>query len=329
MPRVVLVHETGGIERLRVEEHLPEAPREGEIGVVFETIGLNRAECAIRGGYYVQRPEMPTRLGFEGAGRVRAIGENVTGFAVGDYVSFIPGSTISRYGTYADEAVMPAALAVKTPESIAPEIAASMWMAYLTAYGGLVEAGAMRAGETVLITAASSSVGLAALQVCRKLGAVPIATTRGPEKAARLREAGAEHVVVTNETPVDEAVMVLTAKQGASLIFDPVSGEGVEALGRAAAFNGRIILYGGLGGNFAPYPFGPGLMKGLTLRAFYLLELTHKPDWFARGKQFVLDDIAYETLKPTIDRVFDLSDVAAAHNYLDSGERFGKVLMKT
>ena len=325
----VRVHEWGGPEQLRLDEVDLGAPGSGQIKVKMLAIGLNRAECALRAGEYLQRPALPACLGFEGAGTITAVGPECGDFAVGDYVSFIPGHVHSDIGTYAEEAIMPAALAVRTPEMIEPVTAASMWMQYLTVYGGMIEAGGLKAGETALVTAASSSVGLAAIEVCRKLGVTSIATTRGAGKVDRLRAAGADHVIVTDQTPIDEGVMAITDGAGADLIFDPVAGNGVEALGRAAAFNGRIIIYGGMDGKFAPYPYIQGMMKGLSMRAFYLLELTGKPDWLARGKKFVLEGVERGDLKPVIDRTFALRDVQEAHRYLETGAQFGKVVLLT
>lgn len=327
MAQFVRVHALGASQRLTLEEGELDALAPNEVRVTISAIGLNRAEAAIREGTYVQRPTLPTRMGFEAAGVVTEVGGECDGLSVGDYVSFIPGPANPRYGTYATEAILPASLAVKTPPEIAPLTAAAMWMQYLTAYGGMVEAGGLAAGETVVITAASSSVGLAAIQIARRLGAMPIATTRSPDKIERLLNAGAAHVVCTRTELIDEKVQQITSGRGAELIFDCVAGTGVDALGRAAGFNGRIILYGALDAFAAPYPFESGIMKGLTMRAFHLLELTGKSEWLARAKAFTLEGVADGSLAPVIDRSFRLSDIAQAHDYLEEGTQFGKIMI--
>ncbi len=329
MVQVVRVHELGGFDNLLLEDLPIEEPASDEIRVAFDAIGLNRAEAALRTGTYVFQPDLPFRLGFEGAGRVTAVGGEVTDLDVGDYVSFVPAVMSFEYGTYAEEALMPARFAVKTPHDIAPSAAAAMWMQYLTAFGGLVEAGGLRAGESVLITAASSSVGLAAIQICRKLGAVPIAVTRTRDKSDALRAAGAAHVISLADEKLVETVLDVTHGAGADLIFDCVAGDGVHELAEAAAFNARIIIYGALTGPAAPFPFFPAVKKGLSMRAFYLIELTEKPEWLARAKAFTLAGVCDGSLEPIIDRTFALSEVREAQARVESNAQVGKIVMLT
>ena len=191
MARVVRFHKIGGPEVLQIDEVDLGAPGAGELRLRVRALGLNRAEAMFRSGAYLEQPTLPARLGYEAAGTVEAIGEGVTGFAIGDAVSTIPGFSMTQYGVYGEQAIVPAAAAVKHPANLSWEQAAATWMQYMTAYGALIEVARLTPGEAVIITAASSSVGLAAIQIVNAAGAVSIATTRGSTKRDALLSHGA------------------------------------------------------------------------------------------------------------------------------------------
>jgi NADPH:quinone reductase-like Zn-dependent oxidoreductase len=183
MTTTVRFHELGGPQVLRLEDVDTGKPGPGELLVRVEAIGLNRAEALFRAGAYIEPVKaFPALLGAEAAGTVEAAGPGVTGFAEGEPVSVVPAFSMNDYGVYAEKAIVPAAAVLRRPEGLDAVGGAAVWMPYLTAYGALVETGGMRAGDTVVLTAASSSVGLAAIQVAVRAGARPIAVTRSPAK---------------------------------------------------------------------------------------------------------------------------------------------------
>src|SRR4051812_38849377 len=137
---------------------------------------------------YFQEAQFPTRLGFEAAGFVKIVGTSVTGFKKDDAVSLIPPTDIARWGTYGELANVPARNLVKHPENISLEVAAASWMQYVTAWGALIEQAKLSKGDFVIVTAASSSVGIAAFQIAKAVGATIIATTRTPAKRQALLE---------------------------------------------------------------------------------------------------------------------------------------------
>ena len=142
-------------------------------------------------------------------------------------------------------------------------------MQYLTAYGALVMFGGLKRGDFVLITAASSSVGLAAIQIVKAEGAIPIAATRKSDKRAQLLALGAPHVIATEEEDLIARVNEITGGNGARLIFDPVGGPSLEKLVEAAAYEGIVFLYGLLSMQPTPFPVRPALRKGLTLTRLF------------------------------------------------------------
>jgi NADPH:quinone reductase-like Zn-dependent oxidoreductase len=327
MSRIVRFHQTGGPEVLQLDELDIGPPKAGEIRLRVRALGLNRAEAMFRAGAYLETPNLPSRLGYEAAGEIEAIGEAVTGFSVGDAVSTIPAFSMTRYGVYGDAALVPAHAVVKHPANLSWSEAAAIWMQYLTAYGALIELGHLSKDDAVIITAASSSVGLAAIQIVNSLGAISIATTRTGAKRDALLKAGAKHVIATEEQDLAAEVMRLTGGKGARLVFDPVCGPGVEALAKAAAEGGTLFLYGALARQPTPFPLFPALAKNLTLRGYTLFSVTGNPEGLERGKRFVIDGLAAGSFKPLIARSFPLEDIVEAHRYLESNQQVGKIVV--
>lgn len=328
MARIVRFTQTGGPEVLRIDEEEVRAPAPGEVQIDVHTIGLNRAEAAFRQGKYLEDPKMPASLGYEAAGTVVAVGEGVKGFTPGDAVSTIPAFSQNDYFTYGERVNMPVHAVAKHPANLSWEQAVAIWMPYLTAYGALVDIGKLGKGDVVLINAASSSVGLAAIDLARSLGAIPIALTRTSAKAARLEEAGAAHVVATQEQDVAAVIHDLTKGAGAKLAFDPVGGPGVEPLCNALQQGGILVLYGLLSRDPAPLPIMPVLAKQLTVRGYVLFEFTTTAERLAPARDFVAAKLAAGELTPVIDKVFPFEQIADAHRYLQENGQIGKIVVK-
>ena len=159
MSKVVTFNRTGGPEVLEIVDMEVPAPAAGEVQIRVQAIGLNRAEIMYRNGQYVIEPEFPARLGYEAAGVVQAVGENVEAFTTGDLVSVIPSFMFNEYGMYGELVNAPVHAVVKHPENLSFEEAAASWMMYVTAYGALVEYVNLQAGQNVVIRAASSRTG--------------------------------------------------------------------------------------------------------------------------------------------------------------------------
>src|SRR5262245_793777 len=199
MARVVRVHKLGGPEVLTIDQVDVPQPGPGEVRIAVKALGLNRAEAMFRSGHYLEQPRLPARLGYEAAGTVEALGEGVQGLKVGDVVSTIPAFSQNQYGVYGDTAIVPAFAVAKHPASLSWTEAAAVWMQYLTAWGALIDIADLKAEDTLLIPAASSSVGLATIQIARMIGATPVALTRHSSKRKALLDAGAAHVIATEE----------------------------------------------------------------------------------------------------------------------------------
>ena len=327
MPKIVRFYETGAADVLKVEDlPLPE-PGEGEVRLKVEAIGLNRAEVMFREGQYLEDPEFPSRLGYEAAGIVDAVGPGTKSIQVGDRVSTIPSFSIGKYGVYGESAIVPEYAAVPYPDNLTVIEGSAIWMQYLTAFGALIEIGQLKKDDSVLITAASSSVGLAAIQITKAAGASAIAATRGADKKPFLLDAGADHVIVTDKEDLVAGVMAVTSDKGASMIFDPVAGPLLEKLADAAAPGAIVFEYGALSPEPTLFPLFPALGKGLTIRGYTLFEIVHDSEKRARGVSYVRDGLQSGTLKPIIDRTFPLDAIVDAHRYLESNRQKGKIVV--
>ncbi len=327
MARVVRFHKTGGPEVLQIEDLEVPAPGKGEVQIRVKVLGLNRAEAMFRRGQYLEEPKLPARLGYEAAGTVAAVGPGVQGFQVGDAVSTIPAFSLNQYGLYGELANAPAHAVAHHPASLSFAEAAAVWMQYLTAYGALIDIANLARGDTVLIPAASSSVGLAAIQIANRVGAVPVALTRGSSKRQALVDAGAAHVIATEEQDLVKEALNLTGGKGARVVFDPVGGPTVNKLDRATARSGIVFLYGALSPEPTPLPLFDVLSKWVTIRGYVLMEITADPERLQRGKKFVNEGLADGSFKPVIARTFPLEQIVEAHRYLESNQQVGKVVV--
>lgn len=327
MTRVVRIHEQGGPEVLKIEDIQVPPPAKDEVRISVKAIGLNRAESMFRAGYYDEQPVFPARIGYEASGLIEAVGENVRGLSVGDAVSVIPPNSISRWGTYGELANVPADFVVKHHPSLDWNEAASLWMAAAVVYGALVDVAKLQKGDHVLVTAASSSIGLLAIQVANLLGAVPIATTRGAGKRAALLRAGAKHVIVTNDEDMVVRANEITQGKGVRVVFDAVAGPDVTKFTELMAPHGIAVIYGLLSPEPTVVPPMNLLVKRLTIRGFVYRDFVIDPAWRQKLTRFVNDAVASGVLRPAIAKVFALDEIIEATRYLESNAQIGKVVV--
>ena len=328
MTRAIRFYQHGGPEVLRIEDVDVSRPARGEVQIRVKALGLNRAEALLRTGSYVETPTaFPSGLGLEAAGFVEAVGDGVKNFALGDAVSVMPPPSMIRWPAYAELVNFPAELVVKHPPSLSWEAAAAVWMQYLTAYGALVDIGRLGKRDHVVITAASSSVGLASIQIANVVGATPIAVTRTAAKKEALLAAGAAHVVTLAEGDLAARLAEITGPHGARVVFDAVGGPIFEPLTAAMSLGGILIEYGGLSPEATPFPLFAALSKTLTLRGYRVNEIIGDPVRSATARKFILDGLASGALKPVISRTFPFERIVDAHRFLESNEQFGKIVV--
>jgi NADPH:quinone reductase-like Zn-dependent oxidoreductase len=328
MVRVVRFDAPGGPEVLRFHDvDVPEAGR-GEVRIKVKAIGINRADVMRRRDIHNEPiTAFPAGLGNEAAGIIDSVGEGVTGFAIGDAVNIIPSFSVNRYGTYGEAILAPIHAVVKHPPSLSYEEAASIWMMFMTASSALIEDAELTQQDVVLISAASSSVGLAAIQLTNLAGAMPVALTRTNGKRQRLLDAGARHVIAAEEQDIVAEVMKITGGKGARVAFDPVGGPMFLKLMEALTARGTAYLYGALSEQVTPLPGIDFVAKLQTVKGHNIWKTSADPERQKAAVEYIRQGLASGKLKPVIDKTFAFDDIVEAHRYLETNAQFGKIVV--
>ena len=325
--KVVRFHAAGGPEVLRIEDLPIPEPGPGEARLRVKAIGLNRAEVMFRNNQYLYTPIFPSKLGYEASGIVEAVGEGVDAGLMGKTMSSVPAFPADAYGVYGEVAIVPASALAAYPPKLSFQQGTCLWMQYITAYGALIHHSNIQRGDFVLVTAASSSVGVAAIEIAKAEGAVSIATTRSVKKKAQLLSAGADHVIVTDEENLVTRVSEITGGKGARITFDPIGGPGLVKLAEASAQFGTIFVYGALSPEPSPYPLFLALGKSLRFQGYTLFELTTNEKLLRKATAYIYERVESGAFSPKIDKVFPLSRIVDAHRYMEQNDQIGKIIV--
>lgn len=326
MSKVVMLHELGEPDVLRIEESEVGAPRAGEVRIRVRSIGLNRAEAMFRAGRYPVRPELPCKIGYEAYGEIEVTGPGVEDWNAGDAVCVMPNFRLGTYGVWAEEAIVPVTSLTAPPPGLTPAECAAVWMPYFTALA-IIEGGQATLDDYVVIRAASSSVGLAAIQLANWAGAVSIAATRTGAKRDALLQHGARYVIATEEQDYVAEVMRITCGKGARIVFDPVGGPFVEQLAESMSERGILFIYGGLSEQETTYPHWQSAFRGLSVRGWIASEIWNHPHRFQRHRDLIYQGLERGKLKPIIAETFPFDRIAEANRYLESNQQVGKVVV--
>src|SRR5882757_3610625 len=327
MSRTIKFAKAGGPEVLEFIETQVPAPGPREVRIKVKAIGINRADSMWRNDKYTEPAKFPAGLGYDAAGIIDAVGKDVTDLNVGDTVSTIPAYSLNKYFTYGEVILAPDHAVVKHPESLSFVEAASVWMMFITAYGALIFDAQVKARDFVIIPAASSSVGLAAIQIANYAGATPIALTRTSEKKKRLLEAGAAHVIATQEQDMVAEVMRVTNGKGARIAFDPVGGPNFPKLISALADQGIVYIYGALSEGDTPIPVLAMIAKMPAVKGYSVRQIMGDEAGRRAAVEYIVKGLASGAFKPVIDRTFKFDDMVEAHRYLENGDQFGKIVV--
>ncbi|MFC1886674.1 NAD(P)H-quinone oxidoreductase [Thermodesulfobacteriota bacterium] len=305
-------------------------PRPGELLVRVKATALNRADLYQRLGSYPVRggaaAGSPTIAGLEAAGEVVGTGEGVVGFEIGDRVMG------SCQGGYAEFTTMHHRLAIPIPECLSWREAATIPVSYMTEHNALVTNAGLKAGESVLINAASSGVGVAAVQIAKICGAEPIIATSGDAaKLKTLLTLGVDVGINTQTENFVDAVLEATDTKGVDIIIDHVGGPVFKDNLKCLALCGRLVGVGRLGGRKSEID-----LDFLALRRLHLIGVTFRTrtaeERFAIAEQFkddLLPALTQGRLRPVIDRIFSLRDALEAQTYMASNAQMGKIVLTT
>ena len=335
--RCVVITKAGPPSVLRIEERPDQAPGAGEVAIRVRASGINFADILARNGLYPDAPPLPCVVGYEVAGEIEAVGDGVSGFAKGDAVL-----ALTRFNGYADRVVVPANQVYAKPEKLSFEEAAGIAVPYLTAYQLLVAAGGLSADESVLIHNAGSGVGLAAIDIAKRIGATTVGTS-SPGKHDFLRERGLDHPIDYRNKDWTKEVDRITEGRGVELVTDPIGGahwkksyNALRSTGRLGIFGASSTMSSNLAGKLRLIQFLFSLPKFGVLgmldknRGVFGVNLGHM--WGEVGKvglwmKEILNGVDEGWVRPHVDSTFSLDDAAEAHAYIEARKSLGKVLL--
>lgn len=320
--RAILQTQPGGAETLYVGDAPVPVPAAGQLLVHVRAAGVNRADIVQREGRYPPPPGASPLLGLEVAGDVAAIGPGVADFRVGD-----PVLGLVAGGGYAEYVLLDQGCAVRKPDSLTYEQAASLPEAWMTAWLNLVDIADVQAGETVLIHAGASGVGAAAIQLARLRGAQVVATAGSADKVAFCRQLGATLAVDYKQ---EDFAAQVSAMGGADVVLDCVGGAYLEKNIQCLKADGRLVVIGLMGGVSGKLDLGRLLVKRLRVQGSTLRPQPYAIKARLTGaiRETVLPAIAAGAVQLTLDKVFDWADVAAAHRYMEASANLGKVVLR-
>ena len=284
------------------------------------------AAVSIEGGDTLNRwrgplARHPHIVGYQAAGQIIEVGAEVTHLAVGQWVA-----TVDGFGSHAELRPVPARNCWPIPEGFDPRLAAVIPVAFGSAHDCLFEFGRLKAGETVLVQAGASGVGLAAIQLAKRAGATVLATASSDERLARLKAYGLDHGINYRTHSVPESVMKLTDNKGVNLVVDSVGGPTLQGSILSLGYRGRVSMVGQAGREPMTVDVGSLMggnrsLSGVFLGAEIMTDRAH--DMIQR----LIDEAARGEFQVVIDREFPLADAAAAHAYIESRAAVGRVLM--
>ncbi len=331
MPREWVIDSYDGYEALRLQDCVAEEPGPTEIRLRIEAFALNWGDNDLMlDRYSFSFSSLPARVGIEATGIVEAVGSGVTGISVGDRHCTLPYFYDKR-GCSADTVLIDQAYVTLAPSGLSAPEAASVWMQFMTAYFPIVELAKAGPGRHIFCPAGTSTAGNAAVQIAKLKGANVLTSTRNATNVGYLKESGADHVFVDDgSNDLAAWVREVTNGHGADAAFDPVGGDFMESYAPSMAKNGILFLYGGLRGSYSHPPFLPMIQRSLWFHAYSLFNYVEDAAACARGKDFVYDALSTGALRPSVDKVFPMTDLKEAWAYMRSDRSsFGKVVVAT
>jgi NADPH:quinone reductase-like Zn-dependent oxidoreductase len=335
--RQIVTTQNGGVEVLKVQEAPDPGPGKGEVVIQVKAAGLNFADILARQGLYPDGPKKPCVMGYEVAGTVEAVGEGVDPDLLGNDVV-----AMTRFRGQAEKVVVSVNQIFEKPESLTFEQAAAIPVNYLTGYALLVVMGSLKEGESILIHNAGGGVGLAALDIAKKIGATTYGTA-SPGKHEFLRGRGLDYPIDYRNQNWLPVLKQLTNDRGVELIIDPIGGAHWKKSYAALRHTGRLGMFGvstasanGLKGKLKLikaavqmprfHPLGL-LNKNRGVFGLNLGHMWHEPEKVAAWMKVILDGVSEGWVRPFVDKAFSFAQAGDAHSYLEERKNIGKVVL--
>ena len=324
--RAVVIENPGGPEVLKLREVPDPVPAAGEVLISITTAGINRADLAQRQGFYPPPPGAPPYPGMECAGRITAVGRDVTGWRPGDEVCALLAG-----GGYAEMVAAPAVQVLPLPAGVSLPDAAALPEVACTVYSNVVMYAGLAAGDTLLVHGGSSGIGTMAIQLGRALGARVACTAGSAAKLARCRELGADLAINYHDEDFAAAVLEFTGGRGADVILDIMGAVYLPRNVSALATGGRLVVIGLQGGSEGELDLGQLLRKRATVHAATLRSrpVADKGEIVAGVLAGVWPLVSSGQVRPVIDTVLPLAEAAEAHRLMAASSHVGKILLAT
>jgi NADPH:quinone reductase-like Zn-dependent oxidoreductase len=335
--RQVVTTTTGDIDVLKVQEKPDPTPEPGEVLIRVKASGLNFADILSRQGLYPDSPPKPCVMGYEVSGLIEAVGEGLGNEWVGK-----PVVAMTRFGGQSELVVVKATQLFEKPEKLTFEEAAAIPVNYLTAYALIVVMGSLHEGESILIHNAGGGVGLAALDIAKKIGVVTFGTA-SPSKHQFLTERGLDHPIDYRSQDWLPILKNLTNGRGVDLILDPIGGAHWKKSFAALRHTGRLGMFGvssasanGLAGKLKLVKAALQMPRFTPLSLFNknrgvfglnLGHMWHEPEKIAVWMREILRGVEEGWIRPYVDRAFRFDEAGAAHQYLEQRKNIGKVVL--
>ncbi|MDI1243611.1 MAG: NAD(P)H-quinone oxidoreductase [bacterium] len=325
--RAVYIEQFGGVENLAIRAVPdPPKPKGREVVVRVRAAGMNRADLLQRKGLYPAPEGYSTNIpGLEFAGEVIEVSDEVSSWKPSDRVMAITAGEAQAEIVAVDESVL-----MRIPDGLSYSDAAAIPEAFITAHDAIFTLGDLRADQTLLVHAVASGVGIAAMQMAKQAGVIVIGTSRTGDKLERCRKLGLDHGIATVDAKFADKVVGITDGKGADVILDLVGASYFNENLPSLAIKGRLILVGLTGGATAEFDLRRALQKrariiGTVLRGRSVEE---KADATRAFVAHSMREIESGAILPIVDKVFPLDQVREAHEYLESNQSFGKVILE-
>ncbi len=312
-----------GVEALTWKELPTPEPGPGQVRVAIRAASLNFPDLLIVRNEYQVKPPLPFVPGSEYAGVVEAVGEGVTRLRPGDPIAACGGT-----GGFATHAVVDARLAVPLPADFAFDAAAALLLTYGTSHHALLDRGALRAGETLLVLGAAGGVGTAAVQIAKTVGARVIAAASSDEKCDLCRQIGADATINYGGANLRDKLKALTGGKGPDVVYDPVGGDLAEAAFRSIAWRGRYLVIGFAQGGIPALPWNLPLLKGASIVGVFWGDFARRePEANARMIAELIEWQRQGRIAPVIDRRLPMRELPAAFERMASRKVRGKLVL--
>ena len=319
--KAIVCEDYGPIENLAYKDVDEPSPSGREVVIEAEAVGVNYPDGLLVQGLYQAKPDLPFVPGMESAGRVVAVGPDVSRLKVGDRVV-----ASMQLGAFAEKVAVDEAAAMPLPDGFDAGIACALVCGYGTAHHALKQRADLKPGETLLVLGAAGATGLAAIQIGKTMGARVIAVASSAEKQALAKAEGADEAIGYEDLRGD--IKRLTDGAGVDVAFDPVGGEAFDALARSMAWNGRLLVIGFASGTIPKLPVNLALVKGYSLVGVFWGAFTRKePEVFADNMRELMGWAVNGSVRPHVSERAKLADAADVLRRMHDRQTTGKIVL--